>query len=119
MEYSQKNEFNEKLAAFQKLLFDDTNFSSYKDTWNTLSDDNQKKTMQWFYNKDMSYQLNFDDITIPEQFITILTNMKMKQDQHQDGGSRSRRRRTRSSSRKYKKSAKRVFRKKSRSMRRR
>lgn len=110
--YSQQMEVKEKRAGFQKLLFNNTDFNSYKSTWEVLSDDNKKKIMLWFYDKNPNSELIIDDIPVPPEFIDVLTYIKK---QNKSGGSRRRRR----PSRKYKKSAKRVFRKKSRSTRRR
>lgn len=112
MEASQQTELKEKLADFQKLLFNNADFNSYKPTWEVLSDDNKKRIMLWFYNQNMDSELIIDDITVPSNFIEVLTSIKKT---NLKGGSRRRRR----PSRKYKKSAKRVFRKKSRSTRRR
>jgi len=111
MEASQQTGLEEKYADFQKLLYDTADFHSYKSIWVAMSDDNKKKIMTWFYNKNLDSKLNIDDITVPQEFIDVLTSIRT---QNNEGGSRRRR-----PSRKYKKSAKRVFRKKSRSTRRR
>ena len=111
MEASQQMELNEKLADFEKLLFNNADFNSYKLTWDALSDNNKKMIMLWFNDKNMDSELIISDITVPSEFIEFLTSIKKK---NLNGGSRRRRR----PSRKYKKS-KRVFRKKSRSTRRR
>jgi len=113
MEGVQKEEFEKKLAEFQRLLYDNANFHSYETIWEAMSDDNKKKISVWFYDNNPVSELNIGDITVPEQFNTFLTSIKPK---NSSAGSRRRRRRP---SRKYKKSAKRVFRKKSRSTRRR
>lgn len=113
MDALQQKELEEKLADFQKLLFKNADFNSYNPTWEVLSDDNKKNIMTWFYNKNLDSELIIDDITVPSNFIEVLTSIKKT---NLKGGSRRRRR---PSSRKYKKSAKRVFRKKSRSTRRR
>ncbi len=107
-------ELNEKLADFQQLLFNNADFNSYKGTWEALSDDNKERIMKWVHNRDMDSELILNDgITVPSEFIDFLTHIKNTNPS--PGGSRRRRR----PSRKYKKSAKRVFRKKSRSTRRR
>jgi hypothetical protein len=113
MDALQQTELEGKLADFQKLLFNNADFNSHKLTWEAMSDDNKQKIMLWFYNKNLDSELNIDDITVPPEFIEVLTSIKKT---NLNGGSRRRRR---PSSRKYKKSAKRVFRKKSRSTRRR
>jgi len=114
MEALQQAELEEKLDDFQKLLFNNADFNSYKPTWEVLSDDNKKMIMIWFNNKNMDSELILNDgITVPSEFIEFLTHIKKTNPS--PGGSRRRRR----PSRKYKKSAKRVFRKKSRSTRRR
>lgn len=116
MSVDQEIEFKENLARFQNLLYDNADFHSYKNTWEAMSDDNKKKILKWFYDNNPDSELNIDDITVPEQFITVLTSIKKQIRQiSSSAGSRRRRR----PSRKYKKSAKRVFRKKSRSTRRR
>ena len=112
MDASQQTELKEKLADFQKLLFNNADFNSYKPTWEAMSDDNKKRIMTWFYDKNPNSELIIDDIPVPPEFIEVLTSIKKT---NLNGGSRRRRR----PSRKYKKSAKRVFRKKSRSTRRR
>ena len=112
MDALQQTELKEKLAGLQKLLFNNADFNSYKPTWEVLSDDNKKSITTWFYDENMDSELIIDDITVPQEFITVLTFIKKT---NRKGGSRRRRR---PSSRKYKKS-KRVFRKKSRSTRRR
>ena len=111
MQASQKMELNKKLADFQELLFNNANFNSYIRTWEALSDDNKERIMKWFHNRDMDSELIISGITVPPEFIEVLTNIKKTNPS--PGGSRRRR-----PSRKYKKS-KRVFRKKSRSTRRR
>ena len=113
MDALQQTELKEKLAHFQKLLFNNADFNSHKLTWEAMSDDNKKKIMLWFYDQNMDSELIIGDIIVPPGFITVLTSIKKT---NLNGGSRRRRR---PSSRKYKKSAKRVFRKKSRSTRRR
>ena len=94
------------------MLFKNADFNSYKLTWEALSDNNKKIIMLWFNDKNMDSELIISDITVPSNFIDVLTSIKKT---NLNGGSRRRRR----PSRKYKKSAKRVFRKKSRSTRRR
>lgn len=113
---AQQKEFTEKFNAFRTLLIDFGDFNnSYDDILtNVMSYDNKTKIMNWFYSKSPDSKLIIDDITIPQEFIEFLTNMKIRYtNRDKKGGSRRR------PSRKYKKSAKRVFRKKSRSTRRR
>jgi len=117
MSFAQEIEFKENFARFQNSLYDNADFHSYKNTWEAMSDDNKKKIHKWVYDTNQDSELNIDDITVPEQFITFLTSIKNQNSS--SAGSRRRRRSLPKSSRKYKKSAKRVFRKKSRSTRRR
>ena len=65
MDASQQTELKEKLADFQKLLFKNADFNSYKPTWEVLSDDNKKRIMLWFYNQNMDSELIIDDIIVP------------------------------------------------------
>lgn len=107
---------------FQRILLYNVNYKCHEGIWKALSDDNQNNIIKWFCDKNPNAELIFVGIQPSEQFIDFLTYIrtsglltpKTNGSHALSGGSRRRRR----PSRKYKKS-KRVFRKKSRSTRRR
>jgi hypothetical protein len=96
-----------------------------ENNWSILSQPAKMSYIRWFYSdrkRDLSDVLNKDGGDVPILDSTLIDYFekftKESLEQPDKGGSR-RRRRSRRPSRKYKKSAKRVFRKKSRSTRRR
>ena len=102
-----------EFQKFDRVVVNGPNFGSYKSQWDVLSDQNKANLVLWFYHgKDDNIP---NDLTrfMNENFQEFLVGLK--RNRNRPGGS-SRRRRP---SRKYKKSSKRVFRKKSHSTRRR
>ena len=125
-----KSEYN--IPAFETILKQSPLWQSetFKERWNTLSPDQKLEYIIWFYSdRTKSYEQFLDDpgrrppgsAPISEENIRYFGDFTKKSlISTERGGSRRRRRRSiPKSSRKYKKSAKRVFRKKSRSTRRR
>ena len=121
------------MADLKKFKTDivDEKFGNYKELWGTFDDAQKISISSWFYNNTIGSipnhvidgkGANTGTEVVPEAFRSFLVDLKTTHHREKDerlnmdGGSRRRRR---PSSRKYKKSAKRVFRKKSRSTRRR
>ena len=126
------------MAHLKKFKTDivDEKFGDYKELWDTFDDAQKISISSWFYNNTISSipnhvidgkGANTGTEVVPEAFRSFLVDLKtthhreedarlqMDERLKMDAGSRRRRR----PSRKYNKSAKRVFRKKSRSTRRR
>jgi hypothetical protein len=119
------------MAHLKKFKTDivDEKFGNYKELWDTFDDAQKISISSWFYNNTIGSipnhvidgkGANTGTEVVPEAFRSFLVDLKTtyhrEKDElsNMDAGSRRRR-----PSRKYKKSAKRVFRKKSRSTRRR
>ena len=119
------------MAHLKKFKTDivDEKFGDYKELWDTFDDAQKISISSWFYNNTISSipnhvidgkGANTGTEVVPEAFRSFLVDLKTTHHReeyerlHMNAGSRRRRR----PSRKYKKS-KRVFRKKSRSTRRR
>jgi hypothetical protein len=117
------------LKNFETYIVDEK-FGNYKELWKSFDIAQQISISSWFYNKTIGplpthvidgKGANTGTEVVPEAFRSFLVDLKTTYHREKDdlsnmnAGSRRRRR----PSRKYKKSAKRVFRKKSRSTRRR
>ena len=120
-----------KVKELEEQLFKHPDFSpSYKEMWSTFTDENKKEVALYFLNTeypDLPLTLTERVTPVSQAFLAALEHIRKEFFARGErllaegaaGGSRRRRRSIPKSSRKFKKSSKRVFRKKSRATRRR